>query len=104
MPRRFLSVTAVVLALAAGTTYAATRGLPLGPASAAKTRAFKGYYDLITRDSVVYMDDLGTNSVETETIPEGMEALVAEHRHGASQVRVLDCRPAAGGAEQPRAA
>jgi len=43
--------------------------------------AFKGYYDLITRDSVVYMDDLGTNSVETETIPEGMEALVAEHRH-----------------------
>src|SRR5205823_7030610 len=42
---------------------------------------FKGYYDLITRDSVVYVDDLGTNSVETETIPEGMEALVAEHRH-----------------------
>src|SRR2546421_7486495 len=50
--------------------------LPLGSES-----SFKGYYDLITRDSVVYTDDLGTNSVETETIPEGMEAVVAEHRH-----------------------
>lgn len=45
MPRRILSVTAVMLALAAGATYATTSGLPLGPASTAKTRAFKGYYD-----------------------------------------------------------
>jgi hypothetical protein len=34
-----------MLALAAGATYAATGGLLLGPASTAKTRAFKGYYD-----------------------------------------------------------
>jgi hypothetical protein len=34
-----------MLALAAGATYAATGGLLLGPASTAKTRDFKGYYD-----------------------------------------------------------
>ena len=45
MPLRILSVTAVMLALAAGATYAATGGLLLGPASTAKTRAFKAYYD-----------------------------------------------------------
>ena len=45
MPRRILSVTAVMLALAAGATYAAVGGLLLGPASTAKTRDFKGYYD-----------------------------------------------------------
>jgi hypothetical protein len=45
MPRRIVSVTAVMLALAAGATYAATGGLLLGPASTAKTRDFKGYYD-----------------------------------------------------------
>ena len=45
MPRRIVSVTAVMLALAAGATYAAAGGLLLGPASTAKTRAFKGYYD-----------------------------------------------------------
>jgi hypothetical protein len=45
MPRRILSVTAVMLALAAGATSAATRELLLGPASTAKTRAFKAYYD-----------------------------------------------------------
>jgi hypothetical protein len=40
-----LTATAVMLALAAGATYAATRELPLGPVTTAKTRAFKGYYD-----------------------------------------------------------
>jgi hypothetical protein len=45
MPRRIFSVTAVMLGLAAGTTYAATGGLLLGPASTAKMRDFKGYYD-----------------------------------------------------------
>ena len=45
MLRRIVSVTAVMLALAAGATYAAAGGLLLGPASTAKTRAFKGYYD-----------------------------------------------------------
>jgi hypothetical protein len=42
--RIFLS-TAVLLALAAGTTFAATSGLRLGPSSSTTTRAFKGYYD-----------------------------------------------------------
>jgi len=42
---------------------------------------FQGYYDLITQDAVMYTDDLGTNRVESQTIPAGMEALVKEHRH-----------------------
>jgi hypothetical protein len=45
MSRRILFITAVMLALAAGATSAATRGLPLGPSSTAKTRDFKAYYD-----------------------------------------------------------
>jgi len=45
MPLRILPVTAVMLVLAAGATYAATGGLLLGPASTAKTRDFRGYYD-----------------------------------------------------------
>jgi hypothetical protein len=45
MPLRITLVTTVLLALAAGTTLAATGGLPLGPRSAARTTAFKGYYD-----------------------------------------------------------
>jgi hypothetical protein len=44
MWRRMIPAT-VLLALAAGTAVAATSGLRLGPASAARTRAFKGYYD-----------------------------------------------------------
>ena len=42
---RMLLSTAVLLALAAGTTFAATSGLRLGPSSSATTRAFKGFYD-----------------------------------------------------------
>ena len=45
MPRRITFITMALLALAAGAAVAATRGLPLGPASTATTRAFKGYYD-----------------------------------------------------------
>jgi len=45
MPRRTVFIAAVALALAAGATYAATPGLILGPASTAKTRDFKGFYD-----------------------------------------------------------
>jgi hypothetical protein len=45
MPLRITLVTTVLLALAAGTTLAATGGLPLGPRSATRTTAFKGYYD-----------------------------------------------------------
>src|SRR5437868_3427311 len=41
---------------------------------------FQGYYDLITQDTVMYTDDLGTNRVESQTVPAGMEAVVKEHR------------------------
>jgi hypothetical protein len=37
--------TTILLALAAGASFAATGALPLGPSSTTKTRAFKGYYD-----------------------------------------------------------
>jgi len=30
---------------------------------------------------VLYSDDLGTNRVESQTIPAGMEALVKQYRH-----------------------
>ena len=50
--------------------------LPIGSES-----AFRGYFDLITKDAVIYTDDLGTNQVESQTIPAGMEGLVAQHRH-----------------------
>ena len=45
MPIRIILSTTVLLALAAGTTFAATGGLRLGPSSSATTRTFKGYYD-----------------------------------------------------------
>jgi hypothetical protein len=45
MSRRILFITAVMLALAAGATSAATHELMLGPSSTAKTRDFKAYYD-----------------------------------------------------------
>jgi hypothetical protein len=45
MPLRIILATTVLLALAAGTTLAATGGLPLGPSSSATVHAFKGYYD-----------------------------------------------------------
>ncbi|TMD77020.1 MAG: GTP-binding protein, partial [Chloroflexi bacterium] len=50
--------------------------LPIGSES-----AFRGYFDLITKDAVIYTDDLGTNQVESQTIPAGMDELVAQHRH-----------------------
>jgi elongation factor G len=50
--------------------------LPIGSES-----DFKGYYDLVTQDAVIYSDDLGTNQVESQTVPAGMEALVKEYRH-----------------------
>jgi hypothetical protein len=45
MPLRIILSTTVLLVLAAGTTFAATGGLRLGPSSPATTRTFKGYYD-----------------------------------------------------------
>lgn len=45
MPGRIILGVTLLLALGAGAAFAATRGLPLGPASTAKTHAFKGFYD-----------------------------------------------------------
>lgn len=45
MPLRIILATTVLLAVAAGTTLAATGGLPLGPSSSARMHVFKGYYD-----------------------------------------------------------
>ncbi len=42
---------------------------------------FTGYIDLVTKDAVLYTDDLGTIRVESETIPAGMEELFKQHRH-----------------------
>src|SRR5256885_2199319 len=35
----------------------------------------------ITKAGVIHTDDLGTNQVESQTTPAGMEELVAQHRH-----------------------
>ncbi len=43
--------------------------------------SFKGYFDLVTKEAVVYTDDLGTKNTESNTIPAGMEELVKQHRH-----------------------
>lgn len=45
MSLRIILSATVLLAFAAGTTFAATVGLRLGPSSSATTRTFKGYYD-----------------------------------------------------------
>jgi elongation factor G len=50
--------------------------LPIGAES-----EFRGYFDLVTQDAVIYSDDLGTNQVESETVPAGMEDVVKEYRH-----------------------
>ncbi len=43
--------------------------------------SFQGYFDLVTKEAVVYTDDLGTKNTESNTIPAGMEELVKQHRH-----------------------
>ncbi len=43
--------------------------------------SFAGYFDLVTKEAVIYTDDLGTKNTESNVIPEGMEALVKQHRH-----------------------
>ncbi len=43
--------------------------------------SFKGYFDLVTKEAVVYTDDLGTKNTESNTIPAGMEEIVKQHRH-----------------------
>ncbi len=42
---------------------------------------FRGYVDLLSREAVVYTDDLGTKSTESAEIPEGMADLVSQYRH-----------------------
>src|SRR3989454_1065545 len=42
---------------------------------------FTGYIDLVTKEAVVYTDDLGTKSTESMDIPSGMEDLVSQYRH-----------------------
>jgi elongation factor G len=42
---------------------------------------FNGYVDLITKQAIVYTDDLGTTNTESLDIPSGMEELVKQHRH-----------------------
>jgi elongation factor G len=43
--------------------------------------SFAGYFDLVTKEAVIYTDDLGTKNTESNLIPEGMEELVKQHRH-----------------------
>src|SRR6202521_730689 len=43
--------------------------------------AFTGYVDLITRQAIVYTDDLGTTNTESLDIPAGMAELITKHRH-----------------------
>src|SRR6266705_1672874 len=43
--------------------------------------SFRGHFDLVTKEAVVYTDDLGTKNTESNTIPAGMEELVKQHRH-----------------------
>jgi elongation factor G len=42
---------------------------------------FTGYVDLVTRQAIVYTDDLGTTNTESLDIPPGMEELIKQHRH-----------------------
>ena len=42
---------------------------------------FIGYVDLLTKQAIVYTDDLGTTNTESLDIPEGMGDLIKQHRH-----------------------
>jgi len=42
---------------------------------------FVGYVDLLSKEAVVYTDDLGTTSTESLEIPAGMQDLVSKYRH-----------------------
>jgi elongation factor G len=43
--------------------------------------SFEGYVDLLSKEAVVYTDDLGTKSTESLDIPAGMADLISKHRH-----------------------
>jgi elongation factor G len=42
---------------------------------------FQGYVDLLSREAVMYTDDLGTKSTESLDIPADMQDLVSKYRH-----------------------
>ncbi|HYU64437.1 MAG TPA: elongation factor G [Verrucomicrobiae bacterium] len=42
---------------------------------------FQGYVDLLSKEAVVYTDDLGTKSTESLEIPAGMQDQVSKYRH-----------------------
>jgi elongation factor G len=42
---------------------------------------FQGYVDLLSKEAVLYTDDLGTKSTESLEIPAGMHDLVSKYRH-----------------------
>ncbi|HVC75335.1 MAG TPA: elongation factor G [Candidatus Micrarchaeaceae archaeon] len=42
---------------------------------------FIGYVDLLSKQAIVYTDDLGTTNTESLDIPAGMEELIKQHRH-----------------------
>src|SRR5258708_13760210 len=50
--------------------------LPIGSEA-----SFEGYVDLLSREAVVYTDDLGTKSTESLDIPAGMADLISQYRH-----------------------
>jgi elongation factor G len=50
--------------------------LPIGSEA-----GFRGYVDLLSKEAVVYTDDLGTKSTESLEIPAGMQDLVSKYRH-----------------------
>jgi elongation factor G len=50
--------------------------LPIGSES-----NFIGYVDLLSREAIVYTDDLGTKNTESLEIPAGMQDLIAKYRH-----------------------
>ena len=43
--------------------------------------SFTGYVDLVTKQAIVYTDDLGTTNTESLDIPPGMAELITQHRH-----------------------
>src|SRR5260370_21423607 len=43
--------------------------------------SFTGYIDLVTKQAIVYTDDLGTTSTESLDIPADMQDLVSKYRH-----------------------
>src|SRR5437867_2550499 len=50
--------------------------LPIGSEA-----GFKGYVDLLSKEAVLYTDDLGTKSTESLDIPAEMTDLVSKYRH-----------------------